>query len=159
MLFSPFQIEKRADGKLEKVPFDARTGLRYEKGTLLENLVTFDEALAACAKYNGNSVGRRFTEHDDIGYIDMGHCFGPSGEPSVWALGVVQVADSYTERSVSGDGIHVVGRFKKPRGPNKISGGHVEVYDSGQFMVLTDDIFGDNAKAGTIIRLSKVEAA
>jgi primase-polymerase (primpol)-like protein len=55
----------------------------------------------------------------------------------------VEVANSFAERSVSGNGIHVVGRLKKPRGPNKLLGGRVEVYDSGQFMVLTGDIIGN----------------
>jgi primase-polymerase (primpol)-like protein len=69
------------------MPFNAKTGLPNARGTLPEKPVSFDEALAACVKYNGKGVGRRFTEHDDIGFVDIDHCFDPeSGEPSEWAL-------------------------------------------------------------------------
>src|SRR5215213_7960625 len=58
-VFSPFRIEQQPDGKPKKVPFDANTGSRYEKGSVLDNLVSFEEALAACVKHDGNGVGRR----------------------------------------------------------------------------------------------------
>jgi hypothetical protein len=143
-LFSPFRIERGTDGKLEKVPFNAKTGNPYEKGTMLDNLVSFDEALAACVKYGGNSVVRRFTKDDSGGFIDIDFCFDrESGELFEWALKGVEVANSYSERSVSGNGIHIVGRFKQPHNLNKLLGGRVEIYDSDQFMVLTGDVIGD----------------
>jgi len=143
-LFSPFRIERGTDGKLEKIPFNAKTGNPYEKGTMLDNLVSFDEALAACVKYGGNSVARRFTEDDSGGFIDIDSCFDrESGELFEWASKGVEVANSYSERSVSGNGIHIVGRFKQPHNLNKLLGGRVEIYDSDQFMVLTGDVIGD----------------
>src|SRR5215208_4728690 len=142
-VFSPVWIEKRADGKLEKVPFNAKTGSPYKRGTMPENLVSFEEALVACEKHDDRGVERRFTENDDIGFIDIDNCFSSeTGEPSAWALEVLEVANSYAERSVSGKGLHIVGRFKKPHGPNKLLGGRVEVYDSDQFMVLTGELIG-----------------
>jgi hypothetical protein len=142
-LFSPFRIESRTDGKLDKIPFNAKTGNPYEKGTMLGNLVSFEAALAACEKYDGNGLARRFTKRDDIGFIDIDSCFDrESGELFEWALKGVEVANSYSERSVSGNGIHIVGRFKQPHNLNKLLGGRVEIYDSDQSMVLTGDVCG-----------------
>lgn len=60
----------------------------------------------------------------------------------------VEHIGSYTEISVSGTGIHIIVRGKKPRGlGSKISlkNGHsIEIYDSGRFFLLTGNIYQDH---------------
>jgi hypothetical protein len=40
-LFLPYRIERLTDGKLEKMPFNVKTGKPYEKGTMVGKLVGF----------------------------------------------------------------------------------------------------------------------
>ena len=50
-IFSPFRALLETNGKVGKVPFDASIGEPYERGTILERLVSFDKAVAAIKKY------------------------------------------------------------------------------------------------------------
>lgn len=61
---------------------------------------------------------------------------------------IVKWADSYTERSVSGNGLHIIVKGLLPKGfANKISMEHVgfkclEIYSSKRYFTMTGDIYG-----------------
>lgn len=79
--------------------------------------------------------------------IDLDECF-TDGELSPAAEEIVQWADSYTERSVSGNGLHIIVKGNLPEGfANKISMEHVgfkclEIYDSVRYFTMTGTIYG-----------------
>ena len=72
------------------------------------------------------------------------------------AADIVRRLDSYTERSVSGTGVHVIGRadlngFTRNRTSKTPWGGEFEVYDRGRFFVVTgDQLHGSPDRAGRL---------
>jgi hypothetical protein len=91
--------------------------------------------------YDG--VGFVFHQADPYCGVDLDHCMDPkTGEVQPWALEAVQALNSYTERSPSGEGLHVFIRAKHPGGGKKRIIDHViraaiEVYDSGRYFTVT----------------------
>lgn len=111
--------------------------------------MTFDEATAAVATGKYNGVGFVFTDTEYTG-VDLdwkpdepsplGPVFLPDGNLSAWAAGIVGALDSYTERSQSGNGVHIIVRGKLPPGQRRK--GPIETYDasSPRYFALTGDV-------------------
>jgi putative DNA primase/helicase len=64
------------------------------------------------------------------------------------ALAIVERLNTYTEISSSGSGLHIIAKGerladRKTRA-DLTEEGHIEVYDKGQYFVLTGDVYGDN---------------
>jgi putative DNA primase/helicase len=125
-------------GKATKVPY--RPDGRHAAVNRPEEWSTFEACLDAAGRFDG--VGFVFTE----GYvgIDIDKCLSPDGTPSPEAMDVLLAVDSYTERSPSGTGLHVIvpsdmsfpGRKK----------GALECYSTGRFFTVTGDVYGGRSK-------------
>ena len=89
-----------------------------------------------------------FTKDDPFIGIDLDDCF-ENGDLKSAAQEIVDWANSYTEKSVSGNGLHIIVKGILPDGfPNKISMEHVgfkciEIYDSLRYFTMTGDIYRD----------------
>jgi putative DNA primase/helicase len=107
------------------------------------NLLTFTEAREK-AEQLGGTVAFCFTESGPFVGFDLDDV-KEDGEFTEEELGIVRRLDSYTEVSSSGTGLHVIAEGDhsdnhKHRGDLPESG-HLEVYDDGQYFVLTGDVY------------------
>lgn len=119
----------RADGKLTKVPYNARPARSPQKAdstnpatwTSYEQArATFEDSKAWKRPYSG--VGFVFNHNGIVGIDQDG-----SLDPRI---------HSYTERSVSGDGIHTFARGTIPRNVKRPG---IEMYDHARFFCWTGD--------------------
>lgn len=132
-----FKIVER-DGKRTKVPFNPHDG----KGARSNDSSTwgdFSEAIDACARYNLDGLG--FELGDGICGIDLDNHPDANGEMlpaekfQELANEFVGKVNSYSEWSVSGNGIHILFYGKLPSGRRKTA--NVEMYDSVRFFAMT----------------------
>jgi putative DNA primase/helicase len=135
-------VQKPDQAKLSKVPIDPKTG---KNGSSTDRTThgTFEQALERFVRDNLSGIG--FALGDGFTGVDMDHVIH-DGVVSPEALKIVEMLDSYTEKSFSGEGIHVYGVGMKPAGVTKCkmvnfdsNGGDLEIYDSGRYFVVTGD--------------------
>lgn len=124
--------EKR--GKPRKVPFNAGTG-EPAKSNDPSTWCDFETA-ASAEGYSG--IGFMFSESPYFG-VDIDDVADElpkfmAGEPGLLS-DFVDTLQSYTEKSTSGNGIHIICRGNLPKGGRRK--GNVEMYESGRFFVMT----------------------
>jgi putative DNA primase/helicase len=126
--------ERRGE-KTTKIPIAPSTGHKAST-TDAATWGTFGEAMERAAQLDGGGVGFVFTEADGFAGIDLDGCIDPiAGTIAEDALAIVREADSYTERSPSGSGLHIILRGALP--PGRSRAGRVEMYDRGRFFTMT----------------------
>lgn len=135
-----YKLEE-VNGERTKVPYNSTTG--YRASTIDPTTwSSFNAALAAYEEleiYNG--ICFMLTEETGIVFIDLDHCI-ENNTVAPWALGIIELFDSYTERSQSGKGIHILVKGRKP-GPRcrKAAYPHpIEIYDHARQCCLTGDV-------------------
>ena len=107
------------------------------------------QAVESNSSKNLSGIGFMFTKNDPFIGIDLDDCFN-DGQLMPAAAEIVEWADSYTEKSVSGNGLHIIVKGILPNDfPNKISMEHVgfkciEIYDSVRYFTMTGDIYGES---------------
>ena len=128
-----WRYEQRGDGKPTKMPVDPKTGY-VASVTSPTTWASFDNAVAASARYDG--IGFVLTEHDPYTIIDI----DATDDPSIVAQQetIVAAFDSYSERSPSKTGLHIIvkGKLKSGRRRSKI-----ELYYDKRYMTMTGDVF------------------
>lgn len=142
--------------KRTKVPYSART-LRHASVTDSSTWATFEEAVAACApKANGTAsgldgIGFVFTEGDPFAGVDL----DSSNDLSIIERqkGLFDAFESYSERSPSGDGLHIIVRGEVPSGRRRDC---IEVYSSHRFFTMTGDVYRDAPIADRQAELDKL---
>src|SRR5215208_7109738 len=118
------------DGKRTKEPYQANR--RKAKTNTPQTWTTFEQAVQAY-------------EHDDffdgIGFVfHEGNSYGGAdidGVTEDQAKEWIERFDSYTERSPSGNGFHIIIKAKLPKGTKRTAG---ELYSSGRFFTMTGDV-------------------
>ena len=104
---------------------------------------SFEEAVNAVRDGYYDYIGFVFNDNGIVGIdIDDGHT--ADGNVSQLAIDVVSECRSYTEKSKSGRGFHIVVKGDIPfKGKNNLAG--VEVYKTARFFIMTGDVvFGLN---------------
>lgn len=96
---------------------------------------TFDAALAASARFDG--LG--FVLGDGYLGVDLDHCYAPDGALSELAASIVAQLDTYTERSPSGDGLHLIAKGELPGEDIPSNPIDVEMYDGERYFTITGD--------------------
>ena len=129
-----------------KIPYSPITGNRAkanDPGTWAD----FDTTAAALERDSRNffdGIGIEFA--DDVYGIDLDHVLDVVGRiTDKTAAQIIETADSYTELSPSGTGVHILMFGKKPEGKCKqeIAPGIVaEMYDTGRFFTVTGRPYG-----------------
>ncbi len=125
------------NGKVTKPPHSPATG-KLANCNDPKSWTTFDEAMAACS--NGNrrfaGVGFVLSESDGLVGIDLDRCRDPkTGEVEPWAKDIIDAANSYTEVSPSGQGVHIFVKGELPAGGRK--NGNIEMYDRERYFTVT----------------------
>ena len=140
-----WNIELR-DGKKTKTPINAISG-KYAKSNDDITWSNFNLAISGCAKYNCNGIG--FMLGGGVFGVDLdnhpnddGSLPYPEEEFNKLADEFITELDSYTERSQSGYGIHIICYGSLPKGRRRK--GNVEMYDSYRFFAFTGNVM--NAK-------------
>jgi primase-polymerase (primpol)-like protein len=121
-----------------KVPVDPITG-RYASVTDPETWSDYATAHTYCRDTEEvEGVGFVFTADDPYPGIDLDDCRDPStGAVADWAVDILRQLASYTERSPSGTGFHVIVKGAVPDGGNRA--GNLEMYDHARFFTMTGD--------------------
>jgi len=126
-------VEK--DGKQTKIPytFTGKAASVIDPQTWC----SFEQALAVCGGFNG--VGFVLHHTDPFTIIDLDnkpeHPCTP--EQLERHTKIYEAFDSYTERSVSGTGVHIIVSGRVPSGVHR---DNVEAYSTGRYMICTGDV-------------------
>lgn len=130
---------KDARGKQPKYPY-------YLNGTMrkggqgseadLKNLCSFDEAIAALSQGKGHGIGYAIISGDGVTCIDIDYNCSEEIKSEI-----LSKFPSYTEKSVSGKGLHIW--LQHDCKTVKDNGLGVEVFGSSQFVAMTGNIQGE----------------
>jgi len=102
---------KSEKAKWDKPPF-MPDGVRHASSADPNTWCTYEEAMVAyeAGRIDGIGICLRGLMNGEI-FVDLDDCRDPaSGEISVWAKAIIDEANSYTEITVSGEGLRVIGR-------------------------------------------------
>ena len=134
-----WQFEKTRKGKRTKVPRDAKAPERPASTTDPATWAPFEQALAVKEAAAFDGVG--FVFGPPYFGVDLDGCRDPAtGAVEPKAAAAVARIDTYTEVSVSGRGVHLIGRGALPSGDplsDRRRKGHVEMYDAGRYFTMT----------------------
>ena len=127
-------------GKRTKVPFRIDTGQRADV-TDPATWADLDLACKMAAQPGVDGMGYVFTPDDPFCGIDLDAC-RMDGKLHPEAAAILEDIASYAEISVSGTGLHIIGRASlNGHGRNRTGstpwGGGLEVYDQDRFFVVT----------------------
>jgi hypothetical protein len=100
---------------------------------------SFSDCAGAFVRGAGDGLGFVFTPGGGYFGIDLDKCISSEGL-SEHAARIVRELNSYTERSPSGQGLHIIGHGKLPAGRRRKDG--IEMYDEGRFFTVTGDVWG-----------------
>ena len=134
-----WQYEETEDGKKPtKVPYTP--GYKHASVTDASTWCSFEEVLAAAPRFAG--IGFVFTPADPYGAIDIDALSSILSQEEREKLLAVQgrvyhTFDSYTERSPSGQGYHIIIRATLPSGRKR---GGIELYSQNRFFTFTGDV-------------------
>lgn len=131
-----WKYEDRGSAKPTKVPYNPVTGSLVSV-TDSSTYCSYDEAVANAAKYSG--IGFILTKYDPYTFIDLDDTEGD--QPTLdRQIKVYNEFDSYSERSPSGNGLHIIVKGNVPNGRRR---GKIEVYSSERYMTMTGVAFND----------------
>lgn len=116
--------------------------------------VTYEQAAAAAPKFSG--IGFTISKHFPLLCIDLDHVLNEAGEliREDYAV-LVDAADTYTEKSPSGDGLHIILRLEQHMSliaNKKVNddGTAFECYTEGRYFTYTGNPFGEAKPVRTI---------
>ena len=130
------------NGRQKKPPIHPVTR-KYLSWSNPFNWLTHDEACRLHAQGIGDGISFIFSDAAPFYFVDLDDCFDKQGNLLPYARHIVDTIDSYTERSVSGKGLHIVAVGKKASigCVFLFQGGKVEVYDRKRAMAYTGNVF------------------
>ena len=144
-----FTLDQQPNGRTTKKPVDPHT-LCGASSTNPDTWGTYEEALACIGKDSrfGAVSGVGFVLSPPYCGIDLDHVIDKeTGELHADALDIVETMDSYTERSPSGTGLHIIYRVSiHPEWKKKQTGAFgentdLEMYQQGRYFTVTGDVF------------------
>lgn len=117
-----------------KVPYNANT---RELASVSDpsDWTTYDHAVAVSKDYLG--IGFVFSDDDYYTGIDLDYT--DNAKSVAFQLGLYKEFNSYSERSPSGRGLHIIVKGKVPGKGRRRS--DVEMYSRGRFFTMTGDVF------------------
>lgn len=136
-------VEKRkGDGsvKVTKVPHNPKNGgLASTKRQ--EDWGTFDDVCLALLSNRYNGIGFVFTAADPFVGVDLDNCFDVAGNLQDDARRAVDELKSFTERSPSGKGLHIICKGGLPAGGHCDNKAGREMYQDSRFFTITGDVW------------------
>lgn len=141
--------KKDGSKKLTKIPHNGKNGKKAST-TNPAHWCTFDEAVDAYTFQGFDGIGFVFTRNDPFVGIDLDNCFDESGELRHDAKVAVSTLNTFTERSPSGKGLHLICEGSLPGNGHCDHANGREMYQEGRFFTITADIVqgGSDIKVG-----------
>jgi hypothetical protein len=131
------EVRSRGEEQPKKVPFQARFPREQAKTNDPDTWATFDEAVTAYEEGGHDGLGYVFTATDP--YIGVDLDVDKDDETASledWQARIIQALESYTERSPSGRGAHVILRGVLDRAYKKKG---LEIYPHARYFTCTGD--------------------
>ena len=105
---------------------------------------TFQEAVMSVECENYDNIGFVFNDNGIVG-IDIDRGYDEDGFLTEQASEIITMCNSYTEKSRSGRGFHILIKGTLPfRGKNNRNG--VEIYKEARYFIMTGDVFLNNTE-------------
>ena len=130
-----------------KCPLNALTG-KTASSTNPLSWTSFEVALNGCIKYGFDGLG--FMLGNGIFGVDLDNHPDQNGSKpmsdsdfSNLANEFIKTLNSYSERSQSGDGVHILCKGKLPSGARRKEGTGVEMYDDKRYFAMTGNVIND----------------
>lgn len=134
--------ENYKNGLIDKNPKNCRTGGNAQADNP-KTWVQFEDALAKVRDGTYMALGWEMgLEPAGLVTIDLDHCINEKGILDPRARAIVSAANSYTEVSQSGHGLHIILEGKQPGDRHKK--GCVEMYENVHYIILTGNIYMDH---------------
>ena len=137
-----YELRKNDKGEdiKTKVPYNSVTGTNAS----VTNSGTWNGFADACGVSDYDGIGFVLTKHDDFVFIDLDN---KQNDPTIEAAHKQAIAhfDSYTERSPSGTGYHIIARGVTAK--DGIRSGSYEIYSDKRYATFTGECI---CKAGVI---------
>lgn len=130
--------------KWDKVPF--QTNGEFAKTDDPATWMPHEDVAHAFSQGGYNGVGFVFSKDDPFVGIDIDDAYDANGTLKPRAREIISSMESFTERSQSGHGIHVIVKGAIPEAITKTVGHGVEMYDTGRFFALTGDTTPESQK-------------
>jgi DNA-binding CsgD family transcriptional regulator len=131
----------------EKVPKNPKTGKNLT-GPVDKWGANFNDACKALEKYKASGLGFVFTAENDYCGIDLDSCI-ENGVINEKAKNIINSCDSYTEKSFSGTGIHIIVKStNKEKKLYKKNG--VEIYDRSRYFTMSGFGLNGNNKINVV---------
>lgn len=119
-----------------KMPYDPKSG----KAAKVNDPLTWASYSDACrAAYLYDGLGFVFTEHDPFVGIDIDHCIDQTGKISDAAIDILKQFNSYSEKSPSKTGIHIIVTGQLKDGRKGIRKEDIEIYVQDRYFTVTGD--------------------
>jgi len=135
--------------KVTKVPYNPETG-RKASTKRKEDWGSFDDVYETYLLEGYTGIGFVFTADDPFVGIDLDNCFDESGNLRDDARRAVDELQSFTERSPSGKGLHIICKGELPGAGHCDNKAGREMYQEGRFFTITANTVGGlgTVKAG-----------
>ena len=143
-----WRVRKLEDGRTTKIPINANNGYGA-KSNDEETWVSFDEAIEKVEYFNCQGVG--FMLGNGYFGVDIDHAIDDKELIDEFASSL----KSYTERSQSGQGIHIICKGVLPVGSRRK--GNIEMYDSARFFAMTGDVIEEYDFNGVFDRTEEIK--
>lgn len=119
-----------------KIPLNANTG-NTASSTSPETWSDFETAVSRVERGYAGNIGFVFNDNGIVG-IDIDVGYDQDGFASPLAATIIGKCKSYTEKSRSGRGFHIILKGTLPfKGKNNLAG--VEIYKSARYFIMTGD--------------------
>lgn len=127
-------------GKLEKFIIDCHTG-KFAKSDDPSTWTTFDEARKYAKENGGVALVYALDGNDEIACIDLDHCIYEEKKMTDLAIEIINKnEDGYCEKSISGKGLHFLGKTKGMNLRSFSKNGDLEFYQKNHFIALTGNL-------------------
>lgn len=128
-----WRLERREE-KWTKVPY--LPAGRKASSTDPSTWSPWSKTLGAYLAGHFDGIGFVFAADDGYFGIDLDHVVNEqTQEVAPWVMEIVEFMNSYTELSVTGTGLHIIGRGSLPEGRRRR--GPIETYDTGRYFTMT----------------------
>ncbi|MEC9040435.1 MAG: hypothetical protein VX787_12990 [Pseudomonadota bacterium] len=131
----------RRDGtkKITKVPYNPATGKKASTRNP-KHWGTFDDVYEAYLLEGYTGIGFVFTADDPFVGVDLDNCFDESGNLRDDARRAVDELQSFTEKSPSGNGLHIICKGALPGDGHCDNKAGREIYQERRFFTITADV-------------------
>lgn len=134
-----YREKKERNGKTRiiKMPYNPKN----EKPAKVDDPTTWGTYTEACkVAYLYDGLGFVFTGNDPFVGIDIDHCIDENGHISDDAVKIMQQFDSYSEKSPSGTGLHIIITGSIKDGRHGLRRDSIEIYAQDRYFTVTGHI-------------------